>query len=67
MFEAFMRLLLFILGVALCIVLAVWVLDIVGFVIPATAIKIIIAMAVIVVIIYAYRLLWVPHISGKLP
>lgn len=55
MFESFIRFLIAILVVALCVFLLVWVLGIVGLGLPPTVVKIIYAIAVLVCILIAWR------------
>lgn len=66
MFEAFIRFLITILLIALCVFLLIWVLGIIGIHIPGMVMNIIYAIAVLVVILIAYRF-FSPYLSGWFP
>ncbi len=55
MFAAFIRFLITILLIALCVVLLIWVLGIVGIHFPPMVINIVYAIAVLVVLLMAYK------------
>lgn len=55
MFERFIRFLIAILLIALCVFLLVWVLGIAGIAIPHTVIQILYAIAVLICILVAWR------------
>ena len=66
MVQAVIRALIFICVLALCVVLVVWVLGVLGLAIPPMVIKILYVIAMLVAILILYRLLS-PHIGGFLP
>lgn len=66
MAEAFVRFLIAVALVALCVVLFFWVMSAVGFPIPSQVQTIIIVIAVLVCILFLFRFLR-PHIGGWLP
>lgn len=57
MFESFIRFLITILLIGLCVVLLIWVLGVVGIHLPAMVIQIIYAIAVLICILFLVRLL----------
>lgn len=65
MVEAVFRFLIAVLLIALCVYVVIWVLGIVGIVAPATVINILIGIAIIVALLYLYRLLR-PHLPTSL-
>jgi hypothetical protein len=56
MFEAIIRALLYICGIALCYFLIIWVLGEIGIMIPAMVLKILLVMLVLVCILVLWRL-----------
>lgn len=57
MFQAFIRFLISVLVIGLCVVLFVWVLGIVGIHLPVMAINILYAIAALVCLLFLFRLL----------
>lgn len=55
MFEAFIRFLIAVLLIGLCVVLFIWVLNLVGLSLPPMVINIIYGIAVLIVLLFAYR------------
>ena len=55
MFENFIRFLITILAIGLCVVLAIWVAGILGLVIPQQAMVILYAIAVLICVLIAWR------------
>lgn len=69
MFERFIRFLIAILLIGLCVFLLIWVLGILGIVIPHTVVVILSAIAVLIVILIAWRFFgsYVGNPFGPLP
>lgn len=66
MFEAFIRFLVTILMIALCVVLLIWVLGIVGIHFPPMVLQIIYAIAVLICVLFLVRFLQ-PYWGGWWP